>query len=136
MPRSCPPLRSDEVGWHGRRARTRHRLIIERVFWFVNGGMSQMFVGDDGACVGATDGWPFGEVCVVYGREVLRCAQNDIWGLGSGPRRRRCGELRFSPRTMVWGRFPCPTPGAPAFAGATVERGALKQAPYTRVNSP
>ena len=85
MPRSCPPLRSDEVGWHGRRVRTRLRLIIERVFWFVNGGMSQMFVGDDGACVGATDGWPFGEVCVVYGREVLRCAQNDIWGLGSGP---------------------------------------------------
>ena len=40
-----------------------------------------MFVGDDGACAGATDGWPFGEVRVVYGREVLRCAQNDIWGL-------------------------------------------------------
>ena len=40
MPRSCPPLRSDEVGWHGRRVRTRLRLILERVFWFVNGGMS------------------------------------------------------------------------------------------------
>ena len=88
MPRSCPPLRSDEVGWHGRRVRTRLRLILERVFWFVNGGMSQMFVGDDGACAGATDGWPFGEVRVVYGREVLRCAQNDIWWLGSGLRRK------------------------------------------------
>ena len=45
MPRSCPPLRSDEVGWHGRRVRTRLRLILERVFWFVNGGLSRMFVG-------------------------------------------------------------------------------------------
>ena len=48
MPRSCPPLRSDEVGWHGRRVRTRLRLILERVFWFVNGGMSQMGVGVEG----------------------------------------------------------------------------------------
>ena len=45
MPRSCPPLRSDEVGWHGRRVSTRLRLILERVFWFVNGWMSRMFVG-------------------------------------------------------------------------------------------
>ena len=53
MPRSCPPLRSDEVGWHGRRVRTRLRLILERVFWFVNGGMSvrsPIGVGDDGCC--------------------------------------------------------------------------------------
>ena len=45
MPRSCPPLRSDGVGWHGRRVRTRLRLILERVFWFVNGVLSRMFVG-------------------------------------------------------------------------------------------
>ena len=45
MPRSCPPLRSDEVGWHGRRVRTRLRLILERVFWFVNGSLSRVFVG-------------------------------------------------------------------------------------------
>ena len=38
MPRSCPPLRTERVGWHGRRVRTRLRLILERVFWFVNGG--------------------------------------------------------------------------------------------------
>ena len=36
MPRSCPPLRPDRVGWHGRRVSTRLRLILERVFWFVN----------------------------------------------------------------------------------------------------
>ena len=48
MPRSCPPLRPDRVGWHGRRVRTRLRLILERVFWFVNGGMSQMGVGVEG----------------------------------------------------------------------------------------
>ena len=48
MPRSCPPLRSDEVGWHGRRVRTRLRLILERVFWFVNGGMSGGVGGDGG----------------------------------------------------------------------------------------
>ena len=46
MPRSCPPLRSDGVGWHGRRVRTRLRLILERVFWFVNGGMSRVYVSD------------------------------------------------------------------------------------------
>ena len=46
MPRSCPPLRSDGVGWHGRRVRTRLRLILERVFWFVNGGMSGGVGGD------------------------------------------------------------------------------------------
>ena len=45
MPRSCPPLRPDRVGWHGRRVRTRLRLILERVFWFVNGGMSGVIVG-------------------------------------------------------------------------------------------
>ena len=46
MPRSCPPLRSDEVGWHGHRVKTRLRLILERVFWFVNRGMSGVVEGD------------------------------------------------------------------------------------------
>ena len=46
MPRSCPPLRPDQVGWHGRRVRTRLRLILERVFWIVNGGMSGGLGGD------------------------------------------------------------------------------------------
>ena len=131
MPRSCPPLRSNRVGWHGRRVRTRLRLILERVFWFVNGGMSRMFVGDDGACVGATDGWPFAtrEVCVVYGREVLRCAQNDIWGLGSGLRwKDGVVGCVFAADDGV-GAVPIPpcgqNPWASAFAGATVERGAV-----------
>ena len=125
MPRSCPPLHSDGVGWHGRRVRTRLRLILERVFWFVNGGMSRMFVGDDGACAGATDGWPFGEVRVVYGREVLRCAQNDIWWLGSGLRRKD-GVAGCGFRRGRWcGGGSTPYPWGPAFAGATVERGAV-----------
>ncbi len=49
MPRSCPPLRPDRVGWHGCRVRTRLRLILERVFWFVNGGMSLVMAEARGA---------------------------------------------------------------------------------------
>ena len=53
MPRSCPPLRPDRVGWHGHRSSKRLRLILERMFWFVNGGVrlsprSLIVVGGDG----------------------------------------------------------------------------------------
>ena len=61
MPRSCPPLRSDEVGWHGRRVRTRHRLILERVFWFVNGRMSGGEGGD------GMESWLWGMMGVTCG---------------------------------------------------------------------
>ena len=58
MPRSCPPLRSDEIGWHGCRVRTRLKVILERVFWFVNGGMSGGVAVGFGADRGLGGGLP------------------------------------------------------------------------------
>ena len=72
MPRSCPPLRSDEVGWHGRRVRTRLRLILERVFWFVNRCLSQMFVGVPDRGRGWRKGGVWEWVCsLISGVEVV-----------------------------------------------------------------
>ena len=81
MPRSCPPLRSDEVGWHGRRVRTRHRLILERVFWFVNRCLSQMFVGVPDRGRGWRKGGVWEWVCsLISGVEVVSMPRP--WGPG------------------------------------------------------
>ncbi len=142
MPRSCPPLRSDEVGWHGRRVSTRLRLILERVFWFVNGGMSRVGVGVEGDGKGSwlcgmmevTRGYALRPWVPAFAGKTERGVGDDGgWVrfhallLGPGLRRgdgvARSG-LRRGPRsgsgmTDVWG----PNPWVAAFTGTTM-RGA------------
>ena len=109
MPRSCPPLRSDEVGWHGRRVRTRLRLILERVFWFVNGRMSQMFVG------------PRAPPQRAWGGQFQIPVFTGMTGFGAALR--VVGKNDVANRRAVY--------------GPTLERGLLKQAlktrPYERI---
>ena len=63
-------------------------MILERVFWFVNGGMARVGVGGDGM-----ESW-------LWGMMGVTCdSMPRPWARPSPGR--RCGALRFAPRSPI-----------------------------------